>query len=176
MPQSNDWHEKFGMLRKNASLLADAALIVLLALLACAIHREVLRAPPSWFPGDIGVAAVPGMLNRALVALAVLLALRLLVSWRKQRNVESPSDEASVLSRSGTLRFSLALTLLLAFVASLGNPLIGFEALSFGYVLLNVLLLLGPGLRHAIVAAAIAGLSVLAVTVVFTRVFAVVLP
>ena len=156
--------------------LADVALALLLLGFAWLVRTDAAQAPPSWFPGDIGVNAVPELANAALAVLASMLLIRALFGLARG---ERPAIDTAALIRrfrEGGYRPLLTGLLLFGFITLLGYDRVPFEVLAFAYVAANLWLLRGRGWNKVLLAVGVALATVAAISLVFTQLFTVVLP
>jgi hypothetical protein len=149
----------------------DLSVVVLLGLLCWLVHEQVQLAPPSWFPGDIGVAAVPGLVNSVLAFLLLLLAAQTAMRWKKTKHsagVNADRLQWSKLAGVAVLYF--------LFIAAVALSELHFSLLATAFLASSLWLLLGGGWRHAAISLAfgvvVSGLCQL----LFVSLFGVVLP
>lgn len=154
--------------------LANVLLAVILWLFCWALLQDAATAPPSWFPGDIGVTAVPELAIWGLVVLSGLLLLQTAWRWKDAETVEWQPGSAWPEFRDRGLKMLLTLALMTVYVASLGLERPGFEVKSFAWLALTLVVLLGHRKWLAALATSLA--AVLLVSLVFTRIFTVTLP
>mgnify|MGYP001814260157 FL=1 len=154
--------------------LANVLLAAILWLLCWALLRDAATAPPSWFPGDIGVTAVPELAIWGLVILSGLLLLQTAWRWKEADVVEWRPGSAWQVFRERGLRMTLTLLLMVVYIASLWLETPGFEVKSFAWLTLTLLVLLGR--RRWPAAVGVSLLAVALVSIVFTRIFTVTLP
>jgi hypothetical protein len=154
----------------------DLVLLIALVLVVLMVHHQVSIAPASWFPGDIGVAAVPGLINALLGALVVVLFARFLLSGARG-HYSDPGEESELDHAPGAvLRWFGAALLLFLFIAGLGVERIPFEVLGLLYLAFTILVIRGCSWRNLWSALAVSLAVVIAVSLVFSRLFGVVLP
>lgn len=154
------------------ALLRELSILAVLGLIFWLVREQVRSAPPSWFPGDIGVAAVPGLVNAALGLLLLVLAVRTAWSWRSGFD-SPPLAEPAGLQWGKMSGVTLLYCLFIAAIAGTGMP---FGLLAAAFLAGSLFVLRGGGWRDALISLAfgviVSGLS----QVLFARLFGVILP
>ena len=93
----------------RSELILSGALIIIGILL----FIEAEKAPVSWFPGDIGVAAVPKLLIAALIVFSIILIVENIVKLRQQTSEKEDIEQKDT---PQTLKLLLATAYLFGYI------------------------------------------------------------
>ena len=146
--------------------LGLAALVVALAIL---VHTEVAKLPPPFFD-PLGSAALPRLLSRLLMLLAVMLVVGNVIGTRRRGASGDPEP------RGAPLVALSVVTTAVAFIASMQLGLLGFLEASVLYLFVSGMILGRVEARRVLPLALGAVAAGLFFFVVFTKIFYVDLP
>jgi hypothetical protein len=152
--------------------LKSLSILAVLGLLCGLVYQQVTLAPPSWFPGDIGVAAVPGLVNTVLGVLLLVLAVQTLLGWK----IEVDAPESAITARLQWDKMGGVTLLYFLFIAAAACTDLHFGLLAAAFLAISLWLLRGGGWRGAftslVFGVLIAGLCQL----LFVNLFGIIMP
>ena len=153
----------------RSELILSGALIIIGILL----FIEAEKAPVSWFPGDIGVAAVPKLLITALIVFSIILIVENIVKLRQQTSEKEDIEQKDT---PQTLKLLLATAYLFGYILILDLGFVPYYLSSFIFSFLFIQLLSQWQPKQMAISAAISLVSVVLIILVFDKLFLVVLP
>ena len=154
----------------------DLGLAIALLGLAAVLYAEALRAPASWFPGDVGVAAMPIAITLVLIGLSGLLLLQALTCLFHKAGTsghESHTTNAKAWKLGKLFGCIGTLTL---YILMLDGGWLPYWLPSIVFVFAFAFILSQWTLANVLRCAALAIGSVLVIVLVFNHLFKVVMP
>ncbi len=155
----------------RSELILSGALIIIGVLL----FIEAEKAPVSWFPGDIGVTAVPKLMITALIVFSIVLIVENIVKLRQQTST-SEREDIEQKDKPQTLKLLLAAAYLFGYIVILDLGIVPYYLSSFLFSFLFIQLLSQWQPKQMAISAGISLVSVVVIILVFDKLFVVVLP